>query len=523
MTLLLIALVVAGTPSPPPDATGTRRGLVNTTTQTFSGQKTFVDGGIVTERLVVGDGGLFTDQLMVGDGGIVLSNGQIVTATSAAMTLYVDPTGSDSNACTANGASACLTLNGVFAKLPSFIRHNVTINVAAGTYGAATLKNISIDQGVTLTITGTLAPATVTTGSTTGTITSVTAGSATAGPQSVVDSSQSWTSSDLHGKLLTLTSGAQSGQSFPIDTNTATALTIPRGTALATGVTYSIQAPTSLLSGTVLLQNISGSGTITLQRFGTSGSSASVRFETAMTISAGLTESVLSGNPPVRVNGGRVTTTRCALLGTGAAVVLITTSPSALVSFRTSTSLLENLAAGGFSYTVSFVETAIADTGISPLFAESIFRAIGDSFYYGVLALPGGWGVTPLNNSWVYCTTAVNSVGLSGVRVAAGASSSPAFNFRSTASGASRIEGCGTGLRLETDQTYAMTSWNFVNNTTAISVANGGRLSFGGTTPTFSGTTNELLLDGTAYTFSFLTSLPAPQVIVSPLNSVITR
>ena len=53
--------------------------------------------------------------------------------TSAALTLYLDPAGNDSNACTASGASACLTWAGILSKLPQFLRNDVTINVAAGT------------------------------------------------------------------------------------------------------------------------------------------------------------------------------------------------------------------------------------------------------------------------------------------------------------------------------------------------------------------------------------------------------
>lgn len=51
--------------------------------------------------------------------------------TYAAVTLYVDPTGSDANSCTSSGTGACATLNGAYAKFPRFIRHNITVNVVA--------------------------------------------------------------------------------------------------------------------------------------------------------------------------------------------------------------------------------------------------------------------------------------------------------------------------------------------------------------------------------------------------------
>jgi len=54
--------------------------------------------------------------------------------TTAALTLYVDTAGSDSNACTASGASACLTVQGALGKIPKRIKHPVTINIASGTF-----------------------------------------------------------------------------------------------------------------------------------------------------------------------------------------------------------------------------------------------------------------------------------------------------------------------------------------------------------------------------------------------------
>lgn len=43
--------------------------------------------------------------------------------TYGAMTLYVDPSGSDSNAYTSSGTDACATLHGAMGKVPRFVRH----------------------------------------------------------------------------------------------------------------------------------------------------------------------------------------------------------------------------------------------------------------------------------------------------------------------------------------------------------------------------------------------------------------
>lgn len=147
--------------------------------------------------------------------------------TYAAVTLYVDPTGSDSNACTASGTSACLTLQGALNKLPRFIRNNVTVNVAAGTYVGNWQAVFTMEVGASAAIpsfnvTGpSMSTFTPATGSATGTLTSV---SQQAVPLSTLaDTGQSWTVNDLRGRFIRFTSG--SGSTKLIIANTATTIT----------------------------------------------------------------------------------------------------------------------------------------------------------------------------------------------------------------------------------------------------------------------------------------------------------
>ncbi len=177
-------------------------------------------------------------------------------ATQAALTLYVDPTGSDSGGCTASGTSACLTIQGALGKVPKLIRHRVTINVAAGNYAGFIVSGFTQDQTVNQTtgglyILGTLANATVATGSASGTATSGTAGSAqTFG--TLTDSTQTWTTNDLVGKWVVISSGTGSGQTVVISSNTTDTITVV-GTWTAPGATsvYAIQEPSSVItSGT---------------------------------------------------------------------------------------------------------------------------------------------------------------------------------------------------------------------------------------------------------------------------------
>ena len=113
--------------------------------------------------------------------------------TYSAVTLFVDPTGADTNACTASGTAACATVTGALSKLPRFIRQNVVINVATGAYSTSfNVQSFTFDPGVSLTIDGETVLATLTTGTPTGTFTAVTLNSA-ASLATLTDSGQSWT------------------------------------------------------------------------------------------------------------------------------------------------------------------------------------------------------------------------------------------------------------------------------------------------------------------------------------------
>src|SRR5438128_294812 len=63
-----------------------------------------------------------------------------VTYTTADQTYYVDPTGSDGNACTASGTAACLTIQAAVNKIPKALRHEPTVSIAAGSYAGFTLS-----------------------------------------------------------------------------------------------------------------------------------------------------------------------------------------------------------------------------------------------------------------------------------------------------------------------------------------------------------------------------------------------
>lgn len=94
--------------------------------------------------------------------------------TSATVALFVDPTGSDTGTCTGTGTAACATVTGALAKLPRFLRNNVTIDVANGAYtDAFTVQDFVSNNDSTLIIRGTMVNSTPATGTATGTLTAV--------------------------------------------------------------------------------------------------------------------------------------------------------------------------------------------------------------------------------------------------------------------------------------------------------------------------------------------------------------
>lgn len=181
----------------------------------------------------------------------------VVQATTAPLTFYVDPTGNDSNACTATGTAACLTIQGALNKSPRMLRHQVTVSVAAGSYAGALVSGFFVDPSFQqanggLLIDGALATSTLATGSATGTAAG--AGQSTGSGSTfgtLCDPGATWTVSDLVGRFITTTSPANATR--VITANTATCITIA-GTWLlpvAGSTTYTVQDPSVIVTGAV--------------------------------------------------------------------------------------------------------------------------------------------------------------------------------------------------------------------------------------------------------------------------------
>ena len=218
--------------------------------------------------------------------------------TYANATYYVDPAGSDSNACTASGASACATLTGALGKLPRNINHAVTINIAAGTYVEnPTIGPFTFGLNGVLTITGPTgsggwAAFTPATGAATGTLTGYSGLDYTTATLGVLtDSAQSWTANDLRGSYVTITSGAASGTQAAIVSNDATSFTVNRTMlSLAAGATYAIQRPSAVITGTLSVFGINGhaasSAPLIVSDLTINGTTAAVRVQNVSLVSA---------------------------------------------------------------------------------------------------------------------------------------------------------------------------------------------------------------------------------------------
>lgn len=183
-----------------------------------------------------------------------------VVGTTGSMVLHVETTGNDT---IANGsvASPYATPAGALAALKTLsggrIRHQVDIVMGLGNFPGFNVSGFWMDPVSNLTacgirIYGTLVNATLASGNATGTAT-VTQGNVNTAVFAVMnDLANNLTVDDLKGKLVEMTSGTNVGSVFAISSNTATSLTLAKGSALGAG-TYALRE-----WGTVITTQVNG-------------------------------------------------------------------------------------------------------------------------------------------------------------------------------------------------------------------------------------------------------------------------
>lgn len=431
----------------------------------------------------------------------------------ATTTLYVDPTGSNTNACTSSGTSACLTLSGALAKLPRFIRHATTINIAAGTYtepfrvqGFVTGSTAEASDTGTLSITGTLANVTPATGTATGSLTGRTAASGGA-KEILTDSGQTWTVDDLRGHLLQITGGTGSGQYRPIASNTATTISVasPFTTAPTAGSTYAIVAPVSIFTGTgSTLRNLMGAGTVSVTDIAVEPASGAALTYAGLQAPITLTRVRLTGtngffsaSPPV--GSAAMTLTDSVLVatsGTGFGSAPFSVTQLNRVFIRCTTSCFAGLLVSSRSGFISLFTGTVAGT-----WTAGAIRLLGSA-------------TVQSTGLWVDCASAAtNAIVLPAPNDTAAYAPSSGW----TQNTGPYISGCGVGYQLSSPSlSYIDTGTVFTNTTTAVELTGGARVHVeAGTTSV--GVTTFLTVDGASYTAAELVTFTS---ITGPKGSV---
>lgn len=395
--------------------------------------------------------------------------------TYATKTYYVAADGGiDSGPCT-SALAPCATLNGVYSKLPARVRHDVLINLAAGTYNLTSTQRLegvetmglnasAVDTSITLQGSTTWNNVTPSSGSGSGTLTGFTALSF---PTRAIltDSSQSWPTTagslNIKGQWVCITSGTANGQKFMIHGNTATTLEIAATAAPlpTTGSTYQLCTPSTVISwpspGTSIdmMQFRNGGGSMTINDITVSGTNGpSVNAGYIMSFGTGSTATA-QRTSWWHVVMNRVRLTHCSILASGVlnlqGNVRVQTSNSSVIADTQAVGcnassgirLSNNTMARGAT-TLSLVQTYVraqrdaltatgSQIGLSGATIES------DNISSGAFGMSvASTDITGVTNGWIRCTAG-------GTNFVPGIS----MRLRSTLQMTSlHIKGCGSAI-----------------------------------------------------------------------------
>lgn len=448
--------------------------------------------------------------------------------TNAELVFYVDPTGNDANACTATGTDACLTIQGALNKAPKLLRHQVTVNLAAGNYAGFTVSGFTIDPSIQratagILIDGVLANVVPTTGSATGTATSGSAGSGiTFGV--LTDTAAAWTVSDttMLGKLLLITGGTGSGQTKMITANTDTTITIAGAFSPAPDATstYAVQAPSAIITSAAAgipspIGTASGG-------FSSAGVQIFNNNENGTTFGVTLRNvGIATGSTAaVTVSGGQnVELLQVVSTGTGASSINQNSTGTSL----TSSFAGQISASNGSVLTVTSNYIAGALAGVASLsranVAVTTSRVTTTSAAGVPLGASQGAGITPIN---VYCDC-TSGAGSACVSVNSGHSATPAAlaTHDSAASvGSISVTNCTYGISVgPRGSVVANSATSTITGnalTYAVLASWGGMVTLPATTPTITAVTAELALDNGAAVDSFTTLAATYDCIAIP-------
>lgn len=449
--------------------------------------------------------------------------------TYSTQTFFIDPTGSDVNACTASGTSACLTWAGVTNKIPRHIRNAIIINIANGTYAEQMLLTDRTFAG-NLTINGSqLTSTTLATGTATGTLTTVSTGAVAFSVYT--DSGQTWTTNDLRFKFLTMTSGPASGQSVLIHSNTATTITAvaPFTGVPVAGNTYAITEPGAIFSNAApfvftgnLGAGIVGAGVVTVNNIRFTGTTGSNRWSASG-----------SGVMQLTMNNSLITTTTGTFQAANNNVANVSNifltqvgvNCTSLATTGSCTSLggaVLGLTGTYFLTSSTTALTVASGTGLS--LVKSAFEATNTAAaneIAGVVSMRGPtYATAALGTNAFWSITCGAGMFNPGLRILGTGTGTSPFNasIHGVSLNALLVSGCPTGVSLGGQAVLGVTSTaTFTDTVTGVDVSAGAKARFL-TLPTFGGTfTNEFLLDSVSYTAAAINAL-TPKIVTNSVT-----
>lgn len=467
-------------------------------------------------------------------------------ATQGTLALFVDgASGNDSNACTASGSSACLTIQGAINKIPELLQYAVTVDIAAGTYAGFRMINHAVNPASTASPTGSIyvrgaaqsnfSPAT---GSATGTVTSVSTDAV--GFHVVTDSGQTWTVDNLSTRFLSLTGGTGSGQVCPIISNTATAVTVSCtfSPAPVAGTTYAIVTPSVLITSSVnntatatgaaggaagiILSNLSyprvSLAGYVLQDLEVSGSFTSVTMVDARAVGLTRIRAAPTNSVSYNVEGA----TQVQILnsvgssGTASAVAVGQNTQSDLMTVNAASNFFTSAASGTGGATI-----LCPTRGSAARFL--INETVNTSSTGAAFALLGGTVKTVNLSGRFRCTTASTNTG---IRVLDGSASGFLGPNQAQIIATTSMDTCGTGLDVRGAAQVANLAVTggtitFLSNTLAVNARGGGKVVFTTAVPTFTSNTTDISVDGATSTrAAFVALTPNSIVDLSYLSAV---
>lgn len=465
--------------------------------------------------------------------------GASVTATTAALALFVATTGSDSANCT-SVTTPCLTIQAAVNKIPFLVANPVTVDIAAGDYAGYNLSSKTFNaadagSGAYISIRGAAQTNTTpATGTATGTLSAVSTDSVT-GLHIVTDGAQTWTANDtnIETRFLTLVTGTGAGQTCPISNNTATVISVACtfSPAPVAGTTYAIVSPSTRIT-----TGVNSPATATA----VAGAAGGMIFsQIGMARGTGITVNVSDIEVAGAIAGARVQNAlgiqfqrnRLAMTSTSSGLVMFDGSGVNLTSSVVAVATGSALAVGNNQG--EFAKAVVASSYIfgtnTPVAAAS---SVGMSISFSVIESSTSSAVSVVNFTnflsqtrmaavYVLCTSSTAAIG---VRVSSGAQNGVGSNI--VGLNTSKIEGCAVGLQADRFGAWATvaSSVTFLSNTTAVKAFGGGRVGFVTAVPTFTTNTNDIDVDGVVSTrAAFVALTPNSVVDLSYLSSVVLQ